>query len=110
MKILVVDDSWEVVKLIEDILKLKGLKDVEKAYSFEEGARKIKNGKYDVYIIDYHISFKNGLELAEMAKNKGEVIIITGDSDLKIKNYKIFYKPFNVSHFSKYILSLQKSK
>lgn len=107
MKVLVVDDSREFVKLIKISLKRVGIEDVDEEYDFEEGLYKIQKNNYDVYIIDYHISFANGLKLANIAKDKGKVIIMTGDPDFKSKQFTVFYKPFNLLDFIDYIRSLQ---
>ncbi len=110
MRVLVIDDSRELVKLIKISLKRVGIEDVDGAYNFEEGLSKIQKNDYDVYIIDYHISFANGLELANIAKEKGKVIIMTGDPDFKSKQFTVFYKPFNLLSFTEYVRSLQQSR
>ncbi len=106
MKVLVVDDSPLVGDLIENALVLKGIKNVDKVYNSEEALKKIWEEDYDIYIFDYHLSFMNGLELAEIVKKKGKekIIIITGDKKFKTEKFTVFYKPFRVEELCEYIL------
>ena len=99
------DDSTSAVDLIESILELKGIKDVDKAYNSQEALQKIQSENYDVYIIDYHLPFMNGLELAKIVRKRGneKIIIITGDRKLKTEEFIVFYKPFHVDDLCKYI-------
>lgn len=101
MNILVVDDSPLIVKLIEDMLKRKGVK-VDKAYSAEEALEKIKEKVYDVYLIDYDLPRINGVDIARKAREmnkEGKVIIITANVDFKTSEFSVIYKPFDLESF-----------
>jgi len=101
VNILVVDDSPLIVKLIEDMLKRKGVK-VDKAYSAEEALEKIKEKVYDVYLIDYDLPRINGVDIARKAREmnkEGKVIIITANVDFKTSEFSVIYKPFDLESF-----------
>ncbi|OYT59329.1 hypothetical protein B6U71_02880 [Euryarchaeota archaeon ex4484_178] len=101
MEVLVVDDSALIVRLIEDMLKRKGVV-VETAYTAEEALKKIEKKIYSVYLIDYELPELNGLELARRIKeiNKnGKIIIITTNLDFKTSEFLVIYKPFNLDDF-----------
>ena len=101
MNILVVDDSPLIVKLIEDMLKRKGVK-VDKAYSAEEALEKIKEKVYDVYLIDYDLPRINGVDIARKAREmnkEGKIIIITANVDFKTSEFSVIYKPFDLESF-----------
>ncbi len=101
MEALVVDDSALVVKLIEDILKRRGVV-VDYAYTSEDALKKIKEKKYDVYLIDYELPKINGLEIAREIKKineDGKIIIITANVDFKTSEFSVIYKPFDLDDF-----------
>ena len=101
MEVLVVDDSALIVKLIEDILKRRNIV-VDSAYTPEEALKKIKEKRYDVYLIDYELPKINGLEIAReirRSNKEGKIIIITANVDFKTSEFQVIYKPFELDEF-----------
>jgi len=100
-----VDDSPLIVKLIEDMLKRKGV-DVDKAYAPEEALEKMQTKKYDVYLIDYDLPRINGLDIARKAREinrEAKVIIITANVDFRTSEFSVIYKPFDLDIFYNHV-------
>ncbi len=100
MKVMVVDDSHSVVRLIKDILKKKGEEvDVEAFYDGISALDKIKEDDYDFYILDYELPGVDGLSLAKEAEKKvgkDRVLLISAYDDFKHERYKVLHKPFKI--------------
>uniref|UniRef100_A0A7C4MNA4 Response regulator n=1 Tax=Desulfatirhabdium butyrativorans TaxID=340467 RepID=A0A7C4MNA4_9BACT len=65
-RILVVDDEPDVLETVEDILDMA---EVDTAKAYEEASRKLREGRYDLAILD--IMGVDGLKLLEEAVEKG---------------------------------------
>ena len=97
MKVLVVDDSPQIVTLIKEILKRKGILHVDGAYDGEEALRKIDSEDYDFCVFDYELPGVDGLTLARRAEKKfgrDKVMIISAYEDFEHNDFKVLYKPF----------------
>lgn len=89
VKVLVVDDDEDDYVLtkaaFEDIASPPHR--VEWAASYEEGERRIMEGRHDVYFIDYRLGEKTGLELLRAVIQRGcrkPLIILTGQGDHEV--------------------------
>ncbi|MEH0158223.1 ATP-binding protein [Limibacter armeniacum] len=89
IKVLLIDDDEDdyliTCDLIEDIV----VQDyqLDWAGSYHQALEKIKQAEHDVYIVDYRLGAKNGLEIIEEAKNEGNdkpFILLTGQGDFEI--------------------------
>jgi len=89
IKVLVIDDDEEDFIIFRDIMS--GMKHrryvMEWSPSYEEGLVTIEEKRHDVYLVDYWLGAKTGLELIEEAMAKGHegpFIILTGQNDLEV--------------------------
>lgn len=106
MRILLIDDEWNGLDLLEKILT-KSFQDVSIIGKFQnplEAIPYILASEPDVVIIDVEMPFVNGLDMVRMMQHKAIHFIITtvhdaGDMQLKNKFAKAEFlaKPFNVS-------------
>ncbi len=97
MKVLVVDDSPQIVTLIKEILKRKGILHVDGVYDGEEALKKIDSEEYDFCVFDYELPGVDGLTLARKAGNKfgkDKIVIISAYEDFEHNNFKVLHKPF----------------
>ncbi|VAX20467.1 diguanylate cyclase/phosphodiesterase (GGDEF & EAL domains) with PAS/PAC sensor(s) [hydrothermal vent metagenome] len=83
IKILIVDDDEDEYILIEDLLsEIESVEyDLSWASDYDSALDKIESGNYDVYLFDYLLGEKNGIELLrEVVDNglKAPVIMLTG--------------------------------
>jgi signal transduction histidine kinase len=88
-KILLVDDDEEDYMITRDIIgditsrKYK----LEWTPSFDDALKKINEGDHDVYLIDYRLGVKTGLELIQAAVQNGcssPLILLTGQGAMEI--------------------------
>jgi signal transduction histidine kinase len=89
IKVLVVDDDEEDFIIFRDIMA--GIQHrkyaMEWSASYEEGLAAIDEKRHDVYLVDYRLGAKTGLELIEEAIARGyeaPFIILTGQNDLEV--------------------------
>lgn len=104
-KILIVEDDMIIQMFIANIVKKAGFEIVGEARSCDQAVKLAELKAPDLILMDIGIiGPKDGIETAEIIKNKFEipVIFMTGNSDeytinraLKIKPLDIFYKPID---------------
>ena len=103
MKLLIVDDSPEIVEILSSMMELIG-HEVSKAYDGTEAVKQLLNNGYEVVITDAKMPIMDGVELCKFIKSKfpGVYIIgISGYSDA-LKQLKdagadiCFSKPFKI--------------
>ena len=66
-KLLIVDDNRDLCKVISDILSDKGF-EVTSVYDGESGVSRIKEGNFDLMILDYKLPGINGIEVLRQAR------------------------------------------
>jgi len=89
IRVLVIDDDEEDFIIFRDIMtEMDHRKYVmEWKESYEDGLAAIEQKRHDVYLVDYRLGAKTGLELIEEAIAKGHLgpfIILTGQNDLEV--------------------------
>jgi DNA-binding NtrC family response regulator len=102
-KVLIVDDEERFRKTMRKLLTVEGI-EAETAGSAKEGLEKLKEGAYDVIILDVRMPEMTGVEaLAEIRKidPEAEVIIMTGYASvdtakeiMKLGAYDYLLKPY----------------
>ncbi len=84
-KILLIEDDRNLAESLAKFLQIHGF-DVDVAYSYDEGAIKTFDNKYDMYLVDINLGDGDGIELVEalrFADDSTPVIFITALSDIK---------------------------
>ena len=90
LSILIVDDDDEDVHLTESLLRggLKGIAlKLDKASSFVEGLNRIEKAHYDVFLIDYRLGEKSGLDLIRDVRALDidtPAVFLTGQGDEEV--------------------------
>ena len=79
MKLLVVDDSPEVVEILSTILKLSG-HGVDEAYDGSEAVKRLKENCYDAVITDAQMPGMGGVEVCNFLKSEFPNVYIIGIS------------------------------
>ena len=67
-RILVVDDSRELCRLVESICEQEGFSHVETAFSCREAEERIENGAADFLILDVNMPFEDGFSFFQRIK------------------------------------------
>ena len=67
-KILVVDDSKSICKLIEVYLRATGFQNITFAYDGRDGLEKINGNKPDIVILDMNMPIMNGMEVLKVVR------------------------------------------
>jgi DNA-binding response OmpR family regulator len=119
MKILIIEDEQDLLKLIMRYLKKEGYI-CEEAITFQEGYKKINNYDYDCVIVDLNLPGGDGLKLVDILRQDssqtGILIISARDSvddritglDIGADDYLI--KPFNLSELNARIKAIMRRK
>lgn len=89
IRVLVIDDDEEDFIILRDTMAEMSHRGyvLEWSSSYEEGLATIDEQRHDVYLIDYRLGAKTGLELIEEAIARGyeaPFIILTGQNDLEV--------------------------
>lgn len=109
MHILVVDDFKTMVKIIENMLKQFGFRNIAEASDGQKALEKLKESKFDLILSDWNMEPMSGLDLlkavrADPATKHIPMILITAESKPEniiaakqagVNNYIV--KPFNAS-------------
>ncbi|HHE75779.1 MAG TPA: response regulator [Candidatus Aciduliprofundum boonei] len=107
MRVIVVEDSRSMVGLIKDILKRKKeISQVDVFYDGDSALKKIREEKYDFYILDYELPGVDGVTLAKEAEKKvgkERILIISAFEDFKHDRYNVLHKPFQIGELLKYL-------
>lgn len=107
LKVLVVDDSRVVIKLLQVMLGNLGVRDIDVASDASEAEEKMQNKLYDVLFLDWRMSGKSGVALLEQCRgdrayDKVAFVIVSGeagqpyiDGAMKSGATSYIVKPFN---------------
>lgn len=119
MKILIIEDEWELAQSIAEYLSGENYL-CEFAISYEQALDKIKTYQYDCILLDIMLPDGDGMKILEKLKQQGKqegVIIISAKDALddKIKGLQIgaddyLTKPFHLSELTARIYSLIRRK
>ena len=77
MKLLVVDDSPEIVEILSSMMELIGHQ-VSKAYDGTEAVKLLHNNRYDVVITDAKMPIMDGIELCRFIKSQSAGVYVIG--------------------------------
>ncbi len=110
MKLLVVDDSAEIVELLSYAVELSG-HEADRAYDGIEAVRQLQNNRYDVVITDAEMPGMSGMEVCKLLKSQFPDVYIIGISGafqalkaLKDAGADIcLSKPFNIHEVTEII-------
>jgi len=97
LKIVIVDDSKASYVMLSTMLKSIGFKNIKyfsHPLDFVDKLKKIKEDEIDIAFVDYEMPIMNGLRLLHYIKFKRPeimTVMITGSSDIKIKEKAIEY-------------------
>jgi DNA-binding response OmpR family regulator len=120
MKILIVEDSKELCRAIEEGFKQEAFT-VEVAYDGQKGLEKAIVNKYDIMILDLNLPYKSGLEIAKQVREEDittPIIALTARDRLrdKLKGFDIGFddyltKPFDMKElFARVRALIRRSK
>lgn len=107
MRILIVDDFKTMLKIIENLLRQLGFKNIDEASDGQKALEKLKENKYDLILSDWNMEPMTGFDLlksvrADPATKQIPMILITAESKVEnivaakqagVNNYIV--KPFN---------------
>jgi signal transduction histidine kinase len=91
IRILMIDDDKDDFMIVRDIIQdvVHHKYSIDWRPSYEEGLKSIAEKKHDVYLIDYRLGVKTGLDLVKRAIEIGceaPLIILTGENNFEIDN------------------------
>lgn len=91
IRILMIDDDKDDFMIVRDIIKdvVHHKYTIDWRPSYEEGLKSIAEKNHDVYLIDYRLGAKTGLDLVKRAIEIGceaPLIILTGENNFEIDN------------------------
>ncbi len=103
MKLLIVDDSPEIVEILSSMMELIG-HEVSKAYDGTEAVKQLLNNRYEIVITDAKMPIMDGVELCKFIKSQFPGVYIIGISGYAdaLKQLKdagadiCFSKPFKI--------------
>jgi two-component system, chemotaxis family, chemotaxis protein CheY len=118
MNILIVDDYKTMLRLISNLLKQLGFKNIEEETDGSEALRKLRDGNYGLVISDWDMTPMTGFQLLKEVRADAKLkplafIIYTAESkmenvvaarDAGVSNYII--KPFNAETLKQKITSV----
>lgn len=88
-KVLLIDDDEDDYIIVKDLIsefKL-GSYELEWAKSYEAGAAKLKEFDHDIYLVDYRLGGRSGLDLLRLhneLENHSPFVVLTGKGDINI--------------------------
>lgn len=86
-RVLVVDDDEADFVILRAYLEKAGVADAEWCPTTDEALRRMFEGGHDLYLLDYHIDRRTGIQLLEEARAAGfmgPVILLTGAEDAEV--------------------------
>lgn len=107
MRILIVDDFKTMLKIIDNLLRQLGFKNIDEATDGQKALEKLKENKYGLILSDWNMEPMSGFDLlkavrADAATRHIPMILITAESKVEniiaakqagVNNYIV--KPFN---------------
>mgnify|MGYP001427505824 CR=1 FL=1 len=102
MNILIVDDYKTMLRIINNLLKQLGFKNIEEATDGSEALRKLREGSFHLVISDWNMVPMTGLQLLKEVRADAKLKAVTAESKTEnvveaksagVSNYIV--KPFN---------------
>ena len=97
MRVIIVDDDEQIVKMLEIYFTKKGHEVVGKAYDGNGAINIIESVEFDAVIMDYRLPDMNGCEVARhirKIKKEAKIVIITAGDDVDTLDFPVVKKPF----------------
>ena len=97
MKLIIVDDDAQIVKLLETYFARYGHEVVGKAYDGKSAMELVKSTDFDGIIVDYNLPDVSGEVVAKFTKrikNDKKVVIITSLDDVNVEGFLVIRKKF----------------
>ena len=118
VNVLVVESTPEMFKLFKNVLAMLEVpeRNIESAYSYEEGFEKFRNGKHDIVITDWLENPDKGIELIKEVRKSPEspnkfvpIIMTAGSGHLSrvIKSRDAGVSEYLVKPFAAYSLAVR---
>jgi two-component system chemotaxis response regulator CheY len=118
MNILIVDDYKTMLRIISNLLKQLGFKNIEEAADGSEALRKLREGNFGLVISDWNMVPMTGLQLLKEVRADAKLkplpfIMVTAESKTEnvveaknagVSNYIV--KPFNAETLKQKIVSV----
>jgi two-component system, chemotaxis family, chemotaxis protein CheY len=118
MNILIVDDYKTMLRIISNLLKQLGFKNIEEATDGSEALRKLREGNFGLVISDWNMVPMTGLQLLKEVRADAKLkpmpfIMVTAESKTEnvveaknagVSNYIV--KPFNAETLKQKIVSV----
>ena len=74
IRVLFVDDDFQLLKSVKEFLNLQGNYNIQFAPSFENAFEKMNNNEYNVVVCDIQMSVTNGFEFLKELRASGNTI------------------------------------
>lgn len=103
MKVLIIDDSEGILRLLEIFFEKEYNAKVVTAVNGQDGIEKYDAGNFDLVVTDYYMPVKGGELVLSHIKNKTKTILMSGDLDISMTGLADFLcadacikKPFDI--------------
>lgn len=114
MKILVAEDSKEIVKILELFLKREG-HEIKVAWDGKEAYSYFQDGSFDLIITDYRMPEIDGLELLRLIRKENTsipIVLISADKSFEKRENSslstyIIKKPFSFTEIDRIITEIE---
>lgn len=88
-KVLLIDDDEDDYIIVKDLMSefKHGSYELEWANTYDAGASKIQQYEHDIYLVDYRLGGRSGLDLLRLHKeseNHSPFVVLTGKGDINI--------------------------
>ena len=104
MKILIVDDEAYLRDELKDSLeRISPANEYSEADDYNSAVKQLKENSFDIAFLDIHLKGKNGLEIAQRAKQispKTNLVMVTAYSEHALEAFKLFVSGYLLKPFS----------
>ena len=104
MKILIVDDEAYLRDELKDSLeRISPANEYSEADDYDGAVKKLKENSFDIAFLDIHLKGKNGLEIAQRAKQispETNLVMVTAYSEHALEAFKLFVSGYLLKPFS----------
>ncbi len=86
-RVLIVDDDYAQAEMVSEFLRISGYHGIDHAPTISRLWELLKQGSYDIVLLDYHLPDGTGLEVLDQLPRRGcttPVVMVTGKGDERI--------------------------